>query len=125
MILLQASVDVLKGYLQLSVEFKLEFCLEAGTTIVVLVLKRLQERLAAIDKPAQGQQDIRAKVEIKILIDFVKRLLLESDILSQIYLQYDFTCVRRPLVAGLLSTSVKVESCQPDIQVVREDKGRR
>ena len=115
MLLLQSSVDVLMAYLQLSIKFKIDFLLQAGTAVVVMVLKRLQDKLSVIEKPRHAPLDLRVKVEIKILIDFVKKVLLEPSLVAQLYLQYDFTCVRRPLIASLLSTSVKVCQSNADI----------
>lgn len=108
--LLQGAVDLLFSYMELLLRFGLPFPEELMTALKIVVLKRLQDKLATIDVAFPAPQDIRFKVEIKICLDFVKALLSNSKMITKVFIDNDFTSVKRPFVTSLLNTCVKVLS---------------
>lgn len=91
-------------------KFKLNFPEEVTTTIKVIVLRKLQDKLTMVNVPIPTPFDLRAKVEVKICIDFVKALLGNTDMVAKVFIDNDFTCIKRPIVTSLLNTCVKVLS---------------
>ena len=115
LLILQNSVDMLYFFLELVEHANIEFSIELGTSLCIVVLRRLEERLTALEVPvaAGALLTFRVKAELKIIFDFVKSILSKTDVISTIYLHYDFTCIRRPLITSILNTSIKVVSSHP------------
>lgn len=89
-------------------KFRLAFPEEIATSIKVIVLRKLQDKLATLNVPVPLPCDLKTKIEIKICLDFVKALLGNTDIVCKVFIDNDFTSIRRPVVTGLLNTCVKV-----------------
>lgn len=106
--MLQGVVDLLFASMELMISSNIPFSESLMTCIKVVVLKRLQDKLTLIDVPSPSPFDLKSKVEIKICIDFVKGLLNNPEMVYRVYIENDFTCVKRPIVTTLLNTCVRV-----------------